>query len=266
MSCIYPLRAGVLPSTSSSSPRRRGRRHAGRIHVRPSSSSSMARRLVAGPAGSPCRPGPDWRTWPLFEGAPSTPMAAGRLALLGDAAHAVLPFLAQGGALAIEDGAMLAAWLGDGQGAPRASSRPICAETVRPRRAYSPRIASQWCALSLAFQPPPPGATWCSGCSAARRSSPATTGFIAGRRRWTGPARLDRPAVRPYPGALRRTMNGRLVELVDTRHLKCLELCSWGFESPSGHHYPTDRRAAPSRPGVTPSRGPRADPRPRARR
>lgn len=58
----------------------------------------------------------DWRTWPLLEGAPSTPMAAGRLAIIGDAAHAVLPFLAQGGALAIEDAATLAAWVADGQG------------------------------------------------------------------------------------------------------------------------------------------------------
>jgi salicylate hydroxylase len=38
-------------------------------------------------------------------------MAQGRIALLGDAAHPVLPFLAQGGALAIEDAAVLAAAL-----------------------------------------------------------------------------------------------------------------------------------------------------------
>ena len=35
----------------------------------------------------------------------------GRIVLLGDAAHPVLPFLAQGGALAIEDAAVLAAML-----------------------------------------------------------------------------------------------------------------------------------------------------------
>jgi salicylate hydroxylase len=58
----------------------------------------------------------DWQTWPLYEGAPETPMARGRVALLGDAAHPVLPFLAQGGALAIEDSAVLAAWLADGRG------------------------------------------------------------------------------------------------------------------------------------------------------
>jgi salicylate hydroxylase len=58
----------------------------------------------------------DWQTWPLYEGAPETPMARGRVALLGDAAHAVLPFLAQGGALAIEDSAVLSRWLADGRG------------------------------------------------------------------------------------------------------------------------------------------------------
>ena len=35
-------------------------------------------------------------------------MASGLVALVGDAAHPVLPFLAQGGALAIEDAAVLA--------------------------------------------------------------------------------------------------------------------------------------------------------------
>lgn len=50
---------------------------------------------------------PDWRVWSLADMRPSVP-ARGRLALIGDAAHPVLPFLAQGGALAIEDAAVLA--------------------------------------------------------------------------------------------------------------------------------------------------------------
>jgi salicylate hydroxylase len=53
----------------------------------------------------------DWALWSLFD-LPVRKMAAARLALLGDAAHPVLPFLAQGGALAIEDAAVLAAALG----------------------------------------------------------------------------------------------------------------------------------------------------------
>ncbi len=52
----------------------------------------------------------DWRLWSLFDLSAGT-LARGRLALIGDAAHPVVPFLAQGGALAIEDAAALAATL-----------------------------------------------------------------------------------------------------------------------------------------------------------
>jgi salicylate hydroxylase len=52
----------------------------------------------------------EWLLWSLFD-LPVRRMAQGRIALLGDAAHPVLPFLAQGGALAIEDAATLAAML-----------------------------------------------------------------------------------------------------------------------------------------------------------
>jgi salicylate hydroxylase len=47
-----------------------------------------------------------WQVWSLFD-RPPVAMAQRRIALLGDAAHPVLPFLAQGAALAIEDAAVL---------------------------------------------------------------------------------------------------------------------------------------------------------------
>lgn len=50
---------------------------------------------------------PNWLVWSLFDRAPAA-MAKGRIALLGDAAHPVLPFMAQGAALAIEDAGVLA--------------------------------------------------------------------------------------------------------------------------------------------------------------
>ena len=53
-----------------------------------------------------------WRKWPLFERPPLPHWNAGRVALLGDAAHPMLPFLAQGAGQAIEDAAALAAALG----------------------------------------------------------------------------------------------------------------------------------------------------------
>jgi salicylate hydroxylase len=51
----------------------------------------------------------EWRRWPLYDPEPLPRWSKGRVTLLGDAAHPVLPFLAQGGALAIEDAETLAA-------------------------------------------------------------------------------------------------------------------------------------------------------------
>lgn len=50
----------------------------------------------------------DWRKWTLHRLPPLRRWAAGRVALLGDAAHPVLPFLAQGAVLALEDAVVLA--------------------------------------------------------------------------------------------------------------------------------------------------------------
>jgi salicylate hydroxylase len=58
-----------------------------------------------------------WRLWPL-NGLPHLrgpqDMAFGRIALLGDAAHPMLPYLAQGEGMAIEDAAVLARCLHEG--------------------------------------------------------------------------------------------------------------------------------------------------------
>jgi salicylate hydroxylase len=50
-----------------------------------------------------------WRCWSLFRLKPLRRWTEGRMALLGDAAHPVLPYLAQGAALAMEDAVALAA-------------------------------------------------------------------------------------------------------------------------------------------------------------
>jgi salicylate hydroxylase len=57
----------------------------------------------AEPARKLLRVAPDWRKWPLFDCKPIARWVAGRVALMGDAAHPMLPFLAQGAAQAIED-------------------------------------------------------------------------------------------------------------------------------------------------------------------
>ncbi|PZR60545.1 MAG: salicylate 1-monooxygenase, partial [Stutzerimonas stutzeri] len=46
--------------------------------------------------------------WGLFDRDPMTSWTVGRVTLLGDAAHPMLPFLSQGAAMAIEDGYVLA--------------------------------------------------------------------------------------------------------------------------------------------------------------
>ncbi len=52
---------------------------------------------------------PQWRRWPLFMRRPIARWGRGRVTLLGDAAHAMPPFLAQGAAQAIEDADALGA-------------------------------------------------------------------------------------------------------------------------------------------------------------
>ena len=48
-----------------------------------------------------------WTGWPIFETPENSPASFGPIGLIGDAAHAMLPFAAQGAAMAIEDAATL---------------------------------------------------------------------------------------------------------------------------------------------------------------
>jgi salicylate hydroxylase len=54
-----------------------------------------------------------WRKWALFAMPDGGAWAKDNVALMGDAAHAMLPFVAQGAAMAIEDAVVLANCLGD---------------------------------------------------------------------------------------------------------------------------------------------------------
>ncbi|MEP3673464.1 MAG: FAD-dependent monooxygenase [Hyphomicrobiales bacterium] len=52
--------------------------------------------------------GENWQRWPLYTVEPKQSWSRDNKVLIGDAAHAMVPFLAQGGAMAIEDAATLA--------------------------------------------------------------------------------------------------------------------------------------------------------------
>ena len=51
---------------------------------------------------------PSWQKWALYDCSPLKQWGKGPVTLLGDAAHPMLPYLAQGAAMAIEDAAVLA--------------------------------------------------------------------------------------------------------------------------------------------------------------
>jgi 2-polyprenyl-6-methoxyphenol hydroxylase-like FAD-dependent oxidoreductase len=80
-----------------------------------------------------------WHKWALYDRAPTAHWGKGATTLLGDAAHPMLPYLAQGAAMAIEDAAVLAQRLADtpddSAGAMRRYERLRRARTARAQRA-----------------------------------------------------------------------------------------------------------------------------------
>ena len=84
-----------------------------------------ARALIAAP--------PTWQRWSLYDRPLPHPWGVGPVTLLGDAAHPMLPFLAQGGAMAIEDAAVLAGCLAHHSEDPAVGLRLY--EGLRRRRA-----------------------------------------------------------------------------------------------------------------------------------
>jgi len=104
---LYPLRGGALINVVAivagqwNKPGWNEAGDAGEIFAHFNSTGwARAARMIVGAADN-------WRKWALFtvDGAPP---AIGPVALLGDAGHAMLPFAAQGAAMAIEDAAVIA--------------------------------------------------------------------------------------------------------------------------------------------------------------
>lgn len=84
----------------------------------------------------------EWRKWALFTVPDNIIWSRGRIALLGDAAHAMLPFAAQGAGMAIEDAAVLASCLA-AQANDTAAALERYASLRRPRVARVQRTARQ---------------------------------------------------------------------------------------------------------------------------
>ena len=82
-----------------------------------------------------------WRRWPLFDRAPIRRWSNGPVTLLGDAAHPMLPFLAQGAAQSIEDAAVLADAVAQSPGDLSAAFRAYA--TVRAPRTARVQVVSR---------------------------------------------------------------------------------------------------------------------------
>ncbi|WP_068314283.1 FAD-dependent monooxygenase [Polycladidibacter hongkongensis] len=79
-----------------------------------------------------------WTRWALCHIKPGSGWCKGRIALIGDAAHAMTPFMAQGAAMAIEDAAILAANVSRFGAAP-----PALASYASQRRPRAESVARQ---------------------------------------------------------------------------------------------------------------------------
>jgi len=84
----------------------------------------------------------EWRKWALFTMPGGGEWTSGTVALLGDAAHAMLPFAAQGAGMAIEDAAVLAKCLGETLGETQNEHGPAIAVAMqRYARLRRPRVS-----------------------------------------------------------------------------------------------------------------------------
>jgi salicylate hydroxylase/6-hydroxynicotinate 3-monooxygenase len=117
---------------------------------------------------------PDCHKWAILEREPLPNWSDGRVVLLGDAAHPMTPYMAQGGATSIEDAAILARCLADVQG------EDIEGAFNRYERHRKPRTSAVQ-AISSAN-------TW-------MREGSGDTSWLYGYDAWNAP--LDQPA--PHP-------------------------------------------------------------------
>jgi salicylate hydroxylase/6-hydroxynicotinate 3-monooxygenase len=86
---------------------------------------------------------PDCHKWAILEREPLARWSAGRVVLLGDACHPMTPYMAQGGATAVEDAAVLARCLADVEGDDLAGAFRQYEAHRKPRTAHSGHLERQ---------------------------------------------------------------------------------------------------------------------------
>jgi salicylate hydroxylase len=187
----YPVRGGNEVALVVIAREPQAGAHAGRGWDAPGDAAALGRRLAPFHRGLKevllPEPGPGWpwRQWALYTLPPLPAWVQGRVVLLGDAAHPMLPYLAQGGALALEDAVVLADCLASAadpgaalarfEALRAARARRVQAASLRQGRIYHFAPPLSWArdaALALTpgpllmagydwlygWHPPPPGA------------------------------------------------------------------------------------------------------------
>lgn len=136
----YPLRGGRVVNAVLIVEDGRASPKSGEAWNDPGDPSALGfnRKDWAGEARALFEAAEDWRSWPLFDRPPIPRWSAGPVTLIGDAAHPMLPFLAQGAGMAIED----AQALGDCLGKERDVARALTLYETR-RAARTGRVQTE---------------------------------------------------------------------------------------------------------------------------
>jgi salicylate hydroxylase/6-hydroxynicotinate 3-monooxygenase len=87
---------------------------------------------------------PACHKWAILEREPLPHWSAGRIVLLGDACHPMTPYMAQGGATAIEDAAIIARCLDETQAVRTAFETYECHRKPRTTRIQAISSANTW--------------------------------------------------------------------------------------------------------------------------
>jgi salicylate hydroxylase len=141
----YPVRAGqliniVVIAADPNVDRNNALPNRGTLTTRADLLSSLSDDDWAMPARTLIRLPDAWQKWPLYERRPLKRWSEGAAALLGDAAHPMLPYLAQGAAMAIEDAAVVADCLARQPDDPARALRAYC--SARQRRTRKLQLVS----------------------------------------------------------------------------------------------------------------------------